>query len=145
VVEPTARIDFGRDTLSTLGRQTEGASTELGDLVRQIAATADDLGTSFSGPGRKAFDELKGRADEVAKELDTALARILTGVTELDTEYTTGMERMGDEVRSKQANADLGKKFRGAPSEQTKKRGHSRCLRTVMRTTFRRPPRSTVR
>ena len=63
------KFDMGASTLSTLSKQTQGSSDDLGALIRQLIAAAEPLEGRFNGAGRAAFDSFKARADEITAEL----------------------------------------------------------------------------
>ena len=101
------KFDMGADTLSTLARQTQDAGRELGDLVRQLAGVADDLKDSFQGQARRTFDQFLSDADEVAKDLENSLNRILSGITELDDAFGSGETEMADGTKRNRDRAEF--------------------------------------
>jgi uncharacterized protein YukE len=101
------KFDMGTDTLSTLGNQTQGASDDLGGLVRQLVDAAEPLAGKFEGSARQVFDEFKAESDQVASDLDSALTRILGGVRDMDGAFGQGETEMASEVRSAQSGADF--------------------------------------
>ncbi|WP_344924556.1 hypothetical protein [Saccharopolyspora gregorii] len=54
------KFDMGSSTLSTLTKQTQGSSDDLGTLIRQLIAAAEPLEGKFNGAGRAAFDGFQG-------------------------------------------------------------------------------------
>ena len=47
---------MGSQTLSTLAKQTQGSSEDLGALIKQLIASVQPLEGKFNGAGRTAFD-----------------------------------------------------------------------------------------
>ncbi|MCL2490094.1 MAG: hypothetical protein FWF36_05725, partial [Propionibacteriaceae bacterium] len=70
------KFDMGAQTLQQLGSQTTGASQDLGSLVRALSEAATPLEAKFNGAGRAQFDQFKARTDEIATNLDSALAAV---------------------------------------------------------------------
>ena len=68
------KFDMGSTTLSDLGKSTEGSSTDLGALIRQLIAAADPLEGKFNGAGKSAFDTFKAHADEITNDLNGSSA-----------------------------------------------------------------------
>jgi uncharacterized protein YukE len=110
------KFDMGNQALSTLNTRTEGASDDLGALVRQLAAAAAPLEGRFNGQGRLAFDAFKLRADEIATELNGALRGILGGARGMDAAFVSGEREMADNSRTSQgaANFDAARFSRGS-------------------------------
>ena len=98
---------MGDQTLSTLADQTQGAGDELRDLVSKLVTAADPLGRTFQGQARRTFDEFKRDADDVANDLDSALTRILSGVSGLDKEFGQGVTDMAAETQRQRQSADI--------------------------------------
>jgi len=73
------KFDMASATLSTLATDTRTSHHDLGALVTDLVRCVEPLQGSFHGQGRAAFDRFKGRADEVAAELNAnrALAQKL--------------------------------------------------------------------
>ncbi len=101
------KFDMGASTLSTLGKQTQGSSDELGTLIRQLIAAAEPLQGNFNGAGRQAFDSFKGRADMITSELNSSLAAILGGQQGMDTAFTQGDGEMASNASSAQSSANF--------------------------------------
>jgi uncharacterized protein YukE len=94
------RFDVGSQTLSTLTRQTQGASGDLGALIKQLIAAAEPLEGKFNGAGKAAFDSFKARSDEITADLNSSLSAILGGVHGMDTAFIQGETEMADNSRS---------------------------------------------
>jgi uncharacterized protein YukE len=94
------RFDVGSQTLSTLTRQTQGASGDLGALIKQLIAAAQPLEGRFNGAGKAAFDSFKARSDEITSELNTSLSAILGGISGMDTALIQGETEMADNSRT---------------------------------------------
>lgn len=99
------KFAMGQQTLSTLGRQTTSAHDDLGALVRQLAAAAEPVYGSFNGAGRAAFDRFHDHTDEIATELDRALAAVLAGVRAQHDAFAQSDAQMADSVRTAQSGA----------------------------------------
>jgi uncharacterized protein YukE len=102
-----AKFDMGSQTLTTLTKQTRGASDDLGSLIRQLIAAAEPLEGKFNGAGRAAFDNFKVHADEITSELNTSLAAILGGQSGMDTSFQTGDQGMADNATQSQGSANF--------------------------------------
>jgi uncharacterized protein YukE len=94
------RFDVGSQTLSTLTSQTQGASGDLGALIKQLIAAAQPLEGKFNGAGKAAFDSFKARADEITYELNSSLQGILGGIHGMDTAFVEGETEMADNSKS---------------------------------------------
>jgi uncharacterized protein YukE len=93
------KFDMGQSTLSALSKQTQGSSDDLGTLIKQLVAAAQPLEGKFNGAGRAAFDSFKTRADQITKDLNTALAAILGGQSGMDKAFGQGDTDMADNAR----------------------------------------------
>ena len=94
------RFDVGSQTLSTLTRQTQGASGDLGALIKQLIAAAQPLEGRFNGAGKAAFDSFKARSDEITADLNSSLSAILGGVHGMDTAFIQGESEMADNSKT---------------------------------------------
>lgn len=101
------KFDMGSSTLSTLGRQTSGATQDFGSLIKQLVAAAGPLEGKFNGAGRAAFDGFKARADGITVELNSALAGILGGVQGMDTAFGQGDQESADNATTRQGSANF--------------------------------------
>jgi len=99
------KFAMGADTLSTLSKQTSSSHDDLGSLVKQLAAAADPIQKNFNGAGKAAFNEFKLHTDEIANDLNRALASVLEGVQGQDLAFKQGDQQMADETRRLQAGA----------------------------------------
>jgi hypothetical protein len=102
LIEGSLHMKFamGADTLAQLGKRTSSASGDLGTQVKALLKAAEPLENRFNGAGRAAFDRFKGESDEVAAELDRALAAVLGGIGGMDTSFGTGDQQMADDATS---------------------------------------------
>jgi uncharacterized protein YukE len=109
--ESPVRFDVGSQTLSTLTRQTQGASGDLGALIKQLIAAAQPLEGRFNGAGKAAFDSFKARSDEITADLNSSLSAILGGVHGMDTAFIQGETEMADNSKTGlgAANFDAGR------------------------------------
>jgi len=101
------KFDMGAQTLSGLTRQTQGASEDLGSLIRQLIVAAEPLEGNFNGAGRQAFDAFKANADATTADLNAALAAILGGQGGMDTAFVQGDTEMADNATSAQGSANF--------------------------------------
>lgn len=99
------KFDMGSSTLSTLTQQTGQSNEDLGQLVRSLVDAVTPLEGKFNGQGRVRFDEFKSRTDEVANELNTSLAAILTGQSEMDKSFQQGDAEAADNASQQQSSA----------------------------------------
>lgn len=101
------KFDMGSHTLSALGRQTRGASDDLGSLIHQLIAASEPLQGNFNGAGRAAFDTFKAHADSVTAELSSALGAILGGQGGMDSAFGHGDTEMADNASSAAGSANF--------------------------------------
>jgi hypothetical protein len=107
------KFDMGAQTLSTLQRDSRGASDDLGSLVRQLVQAAQPLEGKFNGSGRAMFDQFKTRADQIANDLNGSLSAILGGQSGMDTAFSSGDQEQGDNARQQMSAANFdGARFR---------------------------------
>jgi len=99
------KFDMGAETLTHLTKQTSSASDDLGSLVKKLAASADPLQNKFNGEARAAFNSFKLRTDDIATELNGALASVLVGIQGQDVAFVSGEQQMADETSAAQAGA----------------------------------------
>lgn len=101
------KFDMGSQTLGTLTQQTGASHEDLGQLVRSLVQAVAPLEGKFNGSGRVKFDEFKARTDEVANELNSSLAAILLGQSEMDRSFQTGDQESADNARQQQGAASF--------------------------------------
>lgn len=101
------KFAMGAGVLSTLAQKTSASTDDLGALVRELAAAAEPLEGKFNGAGRAAFDRFRARTEQIALELDAALASVLAGIGGMDRAFTEGDQAMADETRSAESNASF--------------------------------------
>lgn len=101
------KFDMGAQTLSTLTKRTQGASDDLGGLIRQLVAAAEPLEGKFNGAGRAAFDSFKAHADQITADLNSSLAQIVGGQSGMDRSFGTGDVEMADNAGSAQGSANF--------------------------------------
>ncbi len=90
------KFDMGQGTLSSLARQTQGSSEDLGSLIGQLIVAAEPLEGNFNGAGRVRFDAFKANADAITGELNGALGAILGGQSGMDQAFGQGDTEMAD-------------------------------------------------
>jgi uncharacterized protein YukE len=101
------KFDMGSTTLSSLTKQTQGSSEDLGALIKQLIVAAEPLQGRFNGAGRAAFDRFKANADAITADLNGALAAILGGQSGMDTAFVQGDTEMADNATSAQGAANF--------------------------------------
>jgi uncharacterized protein YukE len=99
------KFDMGLTTLSTLVKNTQGSSDDLGTLIRQLIQASQPLEGRFNGAGRAAFDNFKANADEITADLNRSLSAILGGQSGMDTSFSQGDTEMVDNAGSAQSSA----------------------------------------
>ena len=101
------KFDMGAQTLGNLTKQTQGASEDLGSLIKQLIAAAEPLQGNFNGAGRAAFDGFKANADQITAELNSALGAILGGQSGMDGAFAQGDTEMADNATSARGSANF--------------------------------------
>ncbi|MYV57708.1 MULTISPECIES: hypothetical protein [unclassified Streptomyces] len=101
------KFDMGTQVLSTLMSQSQGSSTDLGVLIRQLVQAAEPLEGKFNGAGKVAFDSFKSRSDEITAALNGALAAILGGQSGMETAFGSGDQEQGDNAQSQMSAANF--------------------------------------
>lgn len=98
---------MGSTTLSDLGKNTVGSSTDLGTLIRMLIQAAEPLEGKFNGSGKVAFDSFKRRADEITAALNQSLDAILEGQSGMDAAFGTGDVEQQDNARKNMGAANF--------------------------------------
>lgn len=101
------KFDMGAQTLGTLTKRTQGASDDLGTLIRQLIAAAEPLEGTFNGSGRAAFDNFKANADQITADLNSSLGQIVGGQGGMNQSFGTGDVEMADNAGSAQGSANF--------------------------------------
>ncbi|ARD42842.1 WXG100 family type VII secretion target [Actinomyces gaoshouyii] len=104
------KFDMAESALAELARKTSTSHDDLGSLVKKLVAAAEPLEGRFNGAARAAFDSFKGRTDQVANDLNGALASVLGGIKGMDSAFTRGVADMVESTR----RAESGANFDGA-------------------------------
>lgn len=99
------KFDMSDDALRHLGKKTEHSGDELTMLVRRLGEAAAPLEGRFNGQARAAFDKFKTRTDQVAFELNNALAGVLGGVVGMERAFAEGDDQGAADFSGMQANA----------------------------------------
>ncbi len=94
------KFSMGADTLTNLTKQTSGANDDLGSLVKKLYAAAEPLEKKFEGSARAAFNQFKSETDDIANELNSALAAVLGGIQGQNTAFIQGEQNMVDETNA---------------------------------------------
>lgn len=107
------RFDMGSQALPTLITRTQGSHEDLGSLIRQLITAAEPLEGKFNGSAKAAFDRFKARGDQIAAELNSAVASILGGQQGMNTSFVEGDQTMADASRGTEGAANFeGASFR---------------------------------
>ncbi|MFJ7330190.1 hypothetical protein ACIQVN_28605 [Streptomyces cyaneofuscatus] len=101
------KFDMGTSVLSTLISHSQGSSTDLGTLIRQLIAAAEPLEGKFNGAGKVAFDDFKNRSDEITAALNASLSGILGGQSGMDAAFGTGDQEQGENAKTQMASANF--------------------------------------
>ncbi|MDE9367030.1 hypothetical protein PZ938_15545 [Luteipulveratus sp. YIM 133132] len=101
------KFDMGADALSNLTKETGTSHTDLGDLLKALVTAVEPLEGRFNGAGRTAFDNFKFRADDITKDLNSALAAIKHGQEGMGHSFDTGDSEAGDNARHNESKASF--------------------------------------
>lgn len=101
------KFAMGADTLAQLGKRTGTASGDLGAQVKALLQAAEPLEGRFNGQGRAAFDRFNAQSDQVASELNSALAAVLGGIRGMDTSFGQGDQQMADDATQAQGSVSF--------------------------------------
>ena len=101
------KFDMGATTLSSLTRQTQGATEDLGGLIQQLIASVEPIASTFQGNGKARFDAFKANADAITVELNSALAAIVGGQAGMATAFAESDSQMGDNAGTAMASTDF--------------------------------------
>ncbi|GAA3598143.1 hypothetical protein GCM10022198_23010 [Klugiella xanthotipulae] len=99
------KFAMGADVLGQLTKKTSSSSEDLRALVKQLAQSAEPLEGRFNGSARAAFDRFKGQTDQIAAELNAALAGVLGGISSMDRSFQEGEQEMAEQTRATDAGA----------------------------------------
>ncbi|WP_416444880.1 hypothetical protein AB3K78_15940 [Leucobacter sp. HNU] len=98
---------MGSETLSQLTKKTSSSNDDLGALVKQLVQAGEPLEGNFNGAGRAAFDRFKAQSDQVAAELNAALAAVLGGIAGMDLSFKEGDQDMSDQTRQTESSVSF--------------------------------------
>ncbi|MFI6863463.1 hypothetical protein ACIBKZ_26820 [Streptomyces sp. NPDC050421] len=101
------KFDMGASVLSTLMSKSQGSSTDLGTLIRQLLTAAQPLEGKFHGAGKVAFDDFKNRSDEITAALNASLSGILGGQSGMDAAFGSGDQEQGENAKTQMASANF--------------------------------------
>lgn len=101
------KFDMGNEALSTLSKQTQGSTDDLGSLIKQLIAAAQPLEGKFNGQGKASFDSFKEHSDEIASSLNKALSAILGGQHGMDKAFVSGEQESADNARQSMGSANF--------------------------------------
>lgn len=108
------KFAMGADTLTTLSQKTSSSHEDLGGLVKKVFGAAEPLYNKFNGSGRAAFDLFHDRTNEIADDLNGALAAVLGGIQGQNRSFTQGDQNMAEGTQSLAASANFeAAKFHG--------------------------------
>lgn len=99
--------DVGAETLSVLTNQSSTAHDELTAKVRELAAAAEPLEGRFNGSARAAFDAFKSDSDQIAVELNAALAAVVEGIQGQNLALVQGEQEMEADIGTSHAGAGV--------------------------------------
>ena len=100
-------FDMGAQTLSQLTTATSSAGDDLGANVRALYDAAAPLENRFNGEGRAAFDRFKSDTDDIATELNSALAAVLGGIDGMNVAFVDGEQGMAQDTGSMHSSANF--------------------------------------
>jgi uncharacterized protein YukE len=100
-------FDMGAQTLSQLTTATSSASDDLGADVRALYDAAAPLENRFNGEGRAAFDKFKADTDDIATELNAALAAVLAGIDGMNTAFVGTEQGQAQDTGSLHSSANF--------------------------------------
>lgn len=86
------RFSMTQTALVDLGKRTATESDDLGTLVRQLVDAAEPLESTFNGPAKSSFNSFKGKTDQIAGQLNGALAAIVGSISGQNQAFVTGAE-----------------------------------------------------
>lgn len=98
-------FDMGAQTLSQLTTATSSAHDDLGANVRALSKAAEPLEGRFNGEGRAAFDRFKAETDQIATDLNLALAAVLGGIDGQNVAFLDGEQQMTEETTAAHSGA----------------------------------------
>ncbi|MDQ0648631.1 uncharacterized protein YukE [Microbacterium natoriense] len=98
------KFAMGGDVLSQLTKKTSTSSDDLGALVKQLAQAGEPLEGKFNGAGRAAFDQFNAQSEQIANELNAALAAVLGGISGMDRAFKEGDQEMFEQTRSTESS-----------------------------------------
>lgn len=101
------QFDMGAQTLGNLTKQSDGSQQDLGTLVKKLITDVTPLEGKFSGEGKAKFDNFKLRVDDIASNLNGALASIVGGQSGMDVAFTTGDVEAGDNAGQSESSANF--------------------------------------
>jgi uncharacterized protein YukE len=100
-------FDMGAQTLGQLSTATGSAHDDLGQNVRDLADAGSELEGRFNGTGRAAFDRFKADSEQIAIELNQALAAVLGGIDGQNTAFLEGEAQMEQETTTAHRGAGI--------------------------------------
>lgn len=101
------KFDMGLDVLTVLSQKTSGESDDLRSLVNTFVQAAEPLRDVMAGPAKAAFDRFKGKSDEVADTLNTALVGICGSIDGQNQSFIQGAQEGADAHRANEGSANF--------------------------------------
>ncbi|TCN38041.1 hypothetical protein EV644_110176 [Kribbella orskensis] len=98
---------MGKDTLSTLAKKTGTNTSDLGGLVKRLAAAAQPLEGKLQGGGHDAFMSFKGRVDKIAADLNAGMSAIAAGQQGMDKAVRTAETDMSQAAKKAEGAANF--------------------------------------
>jgi uncharacterized protein YukE len=101
------KFDMGTETLTTLSQKSSTESDDLRSLVNAFVRAADPLQHKLAGPAKTAFDRFKGKSDEVADTLNSALVGICGSIDGQNQSFIQGAQEGADTHRANEGSANF--------------------------------------
>jgi uncharacterized protein YukE len=100
-------FDMGAETLSQLSTDTSSSHDDLTAQVRALFEAAAPLEGAYNGRGRAAFDAFKSDGDDLAAELNRALAAVLGGIDGQHAAFVQGEDEMETDTAGLHGRTDV--------------------------------------
>lgn len=97
---------MGRETLSTLTKQSDTSYGHLKQLLDKLAQAAMPIRDKLHGENRVALDNFINHTDEIAAEMHTALGRHVEGTAGQNRAFTQADAEQASATRAAEGRAD---------------------------------------
>lgn len=101
------KFSVGTQVLGTLLNRTSSESDDLKTLVENFVAAAEPLQGKMSGEAKVAFDNFKGKSDEVSGTLHNALVGICGSIDGQNQAFIQGAQEGADTHRQSEGTANF--------------------------------------